>query len=102
MWIESGKKGLVFGFFWLLCVALPYLSVLIWTQKRMGAALAPAVTGKNDPDRGPRLLNYLQDPKNNYMRKKDFLGRRDAQFYKNWWAEGTGRAGWAASLSKRM
>ena len=79
---------------------LPVWAFCIYLNKIAGSALVPGI--RPGPDHAhmlPRVMQYLKD--NNFEDKPDFLGRRTAQFYKNWCRQDTTiKPGFARQLNK--
>uniref|UniRef100_A0A7S3CJI9 Uncharacterized protein n=1 Tax=Strombidium rassoulzadegani TaxID=1082188 RepID=A0A7S3CJI9_9SPIT len=80
--IQSGKQGWFLVFSYFFAIILPCWLVARQCHLDMGSILVPAVRpGKDHHHMAPKLLGHLTA--NNYENKPDFLGRRNAQFYKN-------------------
>ena len=81
-WIKNGKEGVFILFCFCLIVVAPTWMIAAKLQMMAGAQLYPAVRpGKDHEHMAPALIKHMKE--NNYEDGRDFLGRRNAQFYKN-------------------
>ena len=66
-----------------LGVICPLWALATYTHKKAGSNLTPSLRpGKDHAHMAPKLINHLRE--NNYENGKDFIGRRNGMFYKNY------------------
>lgn len=67
--------------FFVLVIA-PGWAMGVYLHRKAGSALFPSIRpGKDHEHMAPRLITHLKE--NNFEDKEDYLGRRNASFYRN-------------------
>ena len=80
--IQSGKQGWWLIFLYTMGIFMPCWLVARKCHKDMGAMMYPTIMpGPDHAHMAPRLLTHLKE--HNYENGTDFLGRKNAMFYRN-------------------
>ena len=80
--IQSGKQGWFLIWMFFFGIICPCWAVAYRSHKKAGSNLFPAVRpGPDHAHMGPKIIGYLKE--NNYEKKADKFGRRNAEFYAN-------------------
>ena len=81
-WIKNAKEGVALQFIYFFLTIVPGWCIAMKLMKLSGAQLFFSLRpGKDHAHMAPKLIEHLRS--NNYEDSTDFLGRRNAQFYKN-------------------
>ena len=81
-WIKNTKEGIALALAYFFLIIVPGWLVARKLMEISGSQLYFAVRpGKDHDHMAPKLVRHLKD--HNYENATDFLGRRNAQFYKN-------------------
>ena len=81
--MKGSKETWMFMWTYFFMIVVPMWMIARWMHKISGAALFPCVRPGNDYGHmAPALIAHLKS--HNMENAPDFLGRQNAQFYRNW------------------
>ena len=82
IWVKTSKQGWFLLTVFFFGIIAPCWAVAIKCHMNMGSHLFPAVRpGPDHAHMAPAILGHLKE--NDYEKKPDRFGRRNAEFYKN-------------------